>query len=73
MNTNFHKDRDLIILHADKGNTTVVTDTSDYNRKITDLLSQKNTYNKVTKILIHQDVKENIPAIYCFLREAGNL
>nr|XP_049699777.1 uncharacterized protein LOC126053464 [Helicoverpa armigera] len=38
---------ELTILRADKGNATVVMDTSDYNDKIQDLLSDVSTYKQV--------------------------
>ncbi|XP_064073285.1 uncharacterized protein LOC135193669 [Vanessa tameamea] len=42
------KDEDLIVLRADKGNATVVMDVTDYDKKIRHLLSDVNTYRKVT-------------------------
>ncbi|CAG5018499.1 unnamed protein product [Parnassius apollo] len=37
---------DLTILRADKGNATVIMDTSEYNFKILQLLSDESTYKK---------------------------
>ncbi|XP_045452128.1 uncharacterized protein LOC123661186 [Melitaea cinxia] len=55
---NLRNRRELTVLRADKGNATVVMDTSDYNDKIQQLLSDESTYtnikadptNKVLKI-----------------------
>ena len=41
---NMSKNEGTIITHADKGNCTVVLDTSDYDSRINDLLSDSNTY-----------------------------
>jgi len=42
------KDTDIIILPADKGNTTVVKNTSDYRKKMKTLLENK-TYTRLNK------------------------
>lgn len=53
--TEFHalktlrEDPDLTILRADKGNSTVVMNTCDYNQKITALLSDVSTYKPVKR------------------------
>jgi len=64
------KDTDIIILPADKGNTTVVMNTSDYRKKMKTLLENKaytrlnkdptDTIAQKTKTLIE---KSNIPSI----------
>ncbi|XP_059049893.1 uncharacterized protein LOC131844914 [Achroia grisella] len=41
------KDDQVLVLKADKGNTTVVMNVSTYDSKMTDLLSDKGTYKKV--------------------------
>ncbi|XP_045501401.1 uncharacterized protein LOC123698697 [Colias croceus] len=43
------KNEDIIVLRADKGNATVIMDTSDYNNKMSEILSDENTYKKVDK------------------------
>ena len=44
---NLRKNQDVIVLRADKGNATVVMDTSEYNLKMSELLSDTTTYKKV--------------------------
>lgn len=44
---NLRKNQDVIILRADKGNSTVILDTAEYNLKIQDLLSDVTTYKQV--------------------------
>ncbi|KAJ0175958.1 hypothetical protein K1T71_008132 [Dendrolimus kikuchii] len=44
---NIRNKPEITVLRADKGNATVVMDTSDYNSKIQDLLSDESTYKKV--------------------------
>ena len=44
---NLRNKSDIVILRADKGNATVVMNTSDYNAKINQLLSDETTYKKV--------------------------
>ncbi|XP_045454291.1 uncharacterized protein LOC123663667 [Melitaea cinxia] len=41
------RDQNIIVLKADKGNATVVLNTTDYDNKISNLLSDDNTYKKV--------------------------
>ena len=43
------KDKTITILPADKGRATVVLNTKDYESKMNDLLSDSNTYQKLTK------------------------
>jgi hypothetical protein len=43
------KDKNIIILPADKGRATVVLNTSDYESKMNELLSDPNTYQKLDK------------------------
>nr|XP_032511410.1 uncharacterized protein LOC116765884 [Danaus plexippus plexippus] len=40
---------DLTVLRADKGNATVIMDTSDYDNKIIEILSDNSIYKKVNK------------------------
>jgi len=64
-----NRDTDIIVLPADKGNTTVVMNTSDYKKKMKNLLLDKaykklikdptNTIAQNTKILVE---KTNIPS-----------
>ncbi|CAH2086613.1 unnamed protein product [Euphydryas editha] len=49
---------DITVLRADKGNATVVMDTSDYNTKIEQLLSDKSTYKIVNKDPTNKILKE---------------
>ncbi|MFX0618098.1 reverse transcriptase domain-containing protein, partial [Escherichia coli] len=44
---NLRNRQDIVILRADKGNATVIMDTSDYNTKIQQLLSDESTYKMV--------------------------
>ena len=46
---NLQKDDTIIILPADKGRSTVLMNTDDYNTKITALVSDTNTYSKLKK------------------------
>ena len=50
---NLNRDTDIIVLPADKGNTTVVMNTSDYKKKMKNLLSYK-AYKSLTKIQLIQ-------------------
>ncbi|XP_045491134.1 uncharacterized protein LOC123691008 [Colias croceus] len=43
------KNEDIIVLRADKGNATFIMDTSYYNNKLSEILSDENTYKKVDK------------------------
>ena len=43
------KTPDMKILKADKGNATVITDTTEYNRKMLELLSKSGSYKKTYK------------------------
>ena len=43
------KNSDIQILHADKGNATVVLNAADYNRKAHDLLDDDKSYTVLTK------------------------
>ncbi|XP_018311528.1 uncharacterized protein [Mycetomoellerius zeteki] len=64
-----NRDTDIIVLPADKGNTTVVINTSDYKKKMKNLLSDKaykkldkdptNTIAQKTKTLVEES---NIPS-----------
>ena len=40
-------EKEIVVLKADKGNTTVVMDRAEYNIKMNNLLNDKNTYKKV--------------------------
>ncbi|XP_033114265.1 uncharacterized protein LOC117114686 [Anneissia japonica] len=42
-------DKSLTILPADKGNTTVILNSTDYERKMIDMLSDESTYKKIKK------------------------
>ena len=41
--------KDEVILPADKGNTTVVMERGDYDRKVRELLDDTSTYRKLPK------------------------
>ncbi|MGR8252493.1 reverse transcriptase domain-containing protein, partial [Escherichia coli] len=41
-------DKDIIVLKADKGNATVIMNTSDYEEKVKELLNDRNTYKLVS-------------------------
>ena len=42
------KNKDIMILPADKGKSTVVMDTLDYEEKVTNMLADRKTYEELT-------------------------
>ena len=62
---NLKKDKDVLIMKADKGNATVLMNKVDYERKMTDLL-QSNNYIKIRKdpmTIIEKRVKEHLTGL----------
>ncbi|XP_045492134.1 uncharacterized protein LOC123691667 [Colias croceus] len=57
------KNEDIIVLRADKGNATVIMDTSDYNNKMSEILSDENTYKKVDKDPTNKVMKQTTDLI----------
>ena len=47
--TSIKKDKDIIVLPADKGRATVVMNVVDYESKVKDMLSDERTYEKLSK------------------------
>jgi len=44
----------IIFIRAEKGNTTVILELNDYNKKINDMLLDTDTYTKIKKDLINK-------------------
>ena len=47
--SSLRRDRDLVILPADKGNATVVMDREEYDRKMQEMLDDEQTYRRLKK------------------------
>ena len=47
--SNLAKNKDIMILPADKCRATVVVNTSDYNNRVQNMLSCENTYRKLDR------------------------
>jgi hypothetical protein len=66
------KEKDVIILPADKGRTTVVMDKTEYEDKIKALLDDKDTYEPIAKDPTHT-YKNKLEGILRRFKKEGNL
>ena len=66
------KDKNVMILPADKGRVTVVMDTVDYNSKIDNLLADSNTYEKLNNDPTNK-YKTRVSSVLKRLKDSGKI
>lgn len=63
------RNKHIKFIKADKSNKTVVISRNDYDQKMLDLLSDKNTYKKVARSLVSSQMKKNNCVVNFWFKE----